>query len=116
MDRAKIVDYYLGKLNDKDVSIFDVRQELEKNNIDEQEIKVIVKLVDSELRRKISSKSSGDKTTEIMWFGGVITVAGLILTIGTYTGLIEMGPYFLLAYGPILGGLSILFYGIGQKK
>ncbi|MBX2967025.1 MAG: hypothetical protein KF845_12845 [Cyclobacteriaceae bacterium] len=37
-------------------------------------------------------------------------------TIGTYTGLIEMGDYFSLTYGPILGGLSILFYGLGRRK
>jgi hypothetical protein len=116
MDRAKIVDHYLGRVNDKDFSIFDVRRELEKNNVDEQEIKVIVRLVDNELQRRIVSKSALVKSREIMWFGGVITTVGLILTLGTYTGIIEMGNHFLLAYGPILGGLSILFYGMSRKK
>lgn len=116
MDRAKIVDQYLSKINNKDFSIFDVRQELEKNNVDEQEIRVIVRLVDNELQRRITSKSAGDKSKEIIWFGGIITAAGLLLTIGTYTGIIEMGNYFLFAYGPILGGLSILFYGMGRRK
>lgn len=116
MDRAKIVDYFLGKLEDKNFSILDVRQELEKNNIDEEEIRVIVKLVDSELRRKITNKSSADSSREIVWLGGSITLAGLVLTIGTYTGLIDMGNYFVLAYGPILGGISILFYGRNRKR
>jgi hypothetical protein len=116
MDREKIVDHYLSKVNDKDFSIYDVRQELERNKVDEQEIKVIIRLVDNELQRRITSKSAVRKSKEIMWFGGVITTAGLILTIGTYTGVIEMGNHFLLAYGPILGGLSILFYGMGRIK
>ena len=116
MDRAKIVDYFLRKLEDKNFSILDVRQELEKNNIDEEEIRVVVKLVDSELRRKITNKSSADSSREIMWLGGSITLAGLVLTIRTYTGLIDMGNYFVLAYGPILGGISILFYGRNRKR
>jgi hypothetical protein len=116
MDRAKIVDHYLSKVNDKDFSVFDVRKELERNNVDEQEIKVIVRLVDNELQRRITGKSAVNKSKEIMWFGGVITTAGLILTIGTYTGAMEMGDHFLLAYGPILGGLSILFYGMGKRR
>lgn len=88
----------------------------EKNNIDEEEIRVIVKPVDSELRRRITTKSSADSSREITWLGGSITLAGLVLTIGTYTGLIDMGNYFVLAYGPILGGLSILFYGRNRKR
>jgi hypothetical protein len=116
MDRAKIVDFYIEKINDKDFSILNVRQELEKNNVDEQEIKVIVRLVDNEIQRRLKNKTTGDSSMELIWFGGIITAAGLIFTIGTYTGIIKMGNYFLLAYGPILGGLSILFYGLGKRK
>lgn len=116
MHRAKIVDYYIEKINDKDFSILGVRQELEKNNLDEQEIKIIVRLVDNELQRRLTTRTTSNNSKELIWFGGIITVAGLIVTIGTYTGLIRMGNYFLLAYGPILSGLSILFYGLGKRK
>lgn len=116
MERAKIVDYYIDKINDKDFNILNVRQELENNNVDEPEIKVIVRLVDNELQRRLTTKTASNNPKELIWFGGIITVAGLIVTIGTYTGLIEMGNYFLLAYGPILGGLSILFYGLAKRK
>lgn len=116
MDRAKIVDYYIEKINDKDFNILIVRQELEKNNVDEQEIKIIVRLVDNEMQRRLTTKATNDNSKELVWFGGIIAAAGLIFTIGTYSGIIKMGNHFLLAYGPILGGLSILFYGLGKRK
>jgi hypothetical protein len=34
MSRAKIIDYYLAKLNEADFEIYRVRQELEKNSVD----------------------------------------------------------------------------------
>ena len=116
MNRAKIVNYYVEKVNDKDFTILDARIELEKNNIEEQEIRIIIGLVDNELHRRVASKSRGGKPKELIWVGGVITAVGLIFTIGTYIGVIKMGNYFLLAYGPILGGLSILFYGLGRGR
>ena len=116
MDRAKILEQYLAKLDDKHFSIFDVRQELEKNKVEEEEIKVIMRLVDNELQRRTFSKSQGEKSKEIMWFGGVIFCLGLAITIGTFTGFIDMGNYFLVAYGPVLGGLSILMYGVGKRR
>ena len=116
MDRVKIVDYYLQKVNDTDFTILDIRRELEKNNVDEQEIRTIVRLVDNELQMRLVQKSTGDKSKELVWFGGIITALGLIVTIGTYTGVIRMGNSYLLAYGPILSGLAILFYGLGKRK
>ena len=116
MDRVKFLDYYLQKVNDTDFTILDIRRELEKNNVDEQEIRTIVRLVDNELQMRLVQKSNGDKSKELVWFGGIITALGLIVTIGTYTGVIRMGNSYLLAYGPILSGLAILFYGLGKRK
>lgn len=118
MDRAKIVDYYIQKIdeNGEEFTILEIRRELEKNNVDEEEIRIIVRLVDNELQRRLIDKSTGDRSKEMIWFGGILTAIGLIFTIGSYTGIIKMGNSFLLAYGPILGGLSILFYGRSRRK
>lgn len=116
MNRAKIVNHYLEKTVDQNFTILDVRQELEKGGIDEEEIRIIVRLVDNELQRRIVNSAQGDKAVGLVWLGGVLTAVGLIYTIGTYFGLIEMGSYFLLAYGPILGGISILLYGLGRRR
>ncbi|HEX5168089.1 MAG TPA: hypothetical protein VFW11_02875 [Cyclobacteriaceae bacterium] len=116
MDRAKIVDFYLQKLENKDFEIYQVREELVKNNIDEDEIKIIVKLVDNELQQRLRANAVGESSNELVWIGSILTAVGAGVTIATYTGAIDMGNSFLLTYGPFLGGLSILFGGIAKKK
>ena len=116
MDRAKIVDFYLQKINEKDFDISQVRKDLEKNNIAEEDIKAIVRLVDNELQKGLVNKPVSMAPTQLIIFGGIITAAGLIITIGTFTGLIDMGNSFLIAYGPILGGISLLLSGLAKRK
>lgn len=68
--------------------------------------------VDNEIHRRLAGKSKAGKVNATFLVGAVVTLIGLVITIGTYTGLINMGNYFLLAYGPILGGLAIMFGGL----
>jgi hypothetical protein len=117
MERAKIVDHFLAKVSsEKDFNIYEVRQELEKHNFEEEEIKQIVRIVDNELQRTHQIKSNNKKATDLMWVGAVLTVIGIGVTLGTYTGLLPMGNSFLITYGPFLGGLSILFGAMAKKR
>ncbi len=115
MDRASLVDYYLSKIDNTDLDILEVRQEMERNGIPEEEIKIVVRLIDNEIQRKLAGKSRAGKVNANFLTGGVVTLIGLIITIGTYAGLIDMGSYFLLAYGPILGGLAMMFGGLKRE-
>ena len=116
MDRVKIVDYYLSKINDRNFNILQVRQEREKHCFPEEEIKVVVRLIDNAMHRKLAEKAATGKANLQVWLGGVVTLAGVVITVGTYTGLINMGNYFVLAYGPILGGLAIMVGGFGKGR
>lgn len=116
MDRAKIVDYYIQKIENKDFEIYQVREELTKNNFEEEEIKIIVRLVDNELQRRLRTKASDSNSNELIWIGATLTAIGAGVTIATYTGIIDMGNSFLITYGPFLGGLSILLGGFAKKK
>lgn len=116
MDRAKLVDYFLAKIHDKDFEIYQVRQELEKHNIEEDEIKVIVKIVDNAHQRLSLTKAGNSKANELIWIGLVVTIVSAGVTIGTFLGIINMGNSFLIAYGPFLGGIALLFTGLAKKK
>ena len=116
MDRAKLVDFFMAKIHDKDFEIYQVRQELEKHNIDEEEIKVIVRIVDNAHQRLSLTKAGNSKANELIWIGLVITIVGAGITMATYLGVINMGNSFLIAYGPFFGGLGILFAGLAKKK
>ncbi len=116
MDRARIVEYYLSKIDDKHFTILEARQEMETQGIAEDEIRVIIRLIDNALHRKLAEKSRAGSVNLAVWVGGVITCIGLVLTVGSYTGLIDMGSYYLVAYGPILGGLAIMFGGFNKTR
>jgi|SRR5690606_15753971 len=115
-DRAKIIDHYLQQLDNPDFEITQVRADLERNNFDEEEIRVIVRLVDNELQRRQLTGSRNKQAGELIYVGGILTALGAGFTIATYTGLINMGNSFLLVYGPFLGGLSILVAALTRKR
>lgn len=116
MDRAKIVDFYIAKLDEPNFEISSIRPELEKNDFEEEEIRTIVKLVDNEAQRRLFTKASNSKSKELIWVGAFLTIFGAIITIGSYTGLIDMGNSYLIAYGPFFGGLATLFVGLSKNK
>ena len=111
-----MVDYYIQKLEEEDFQIIQVRQELERNNVDDQEIKVIVSLVDRELQKRQVLKAKDRRSNEFLWLGAVLMFLGAGITLGTYMGLIDMGNSFLIVYGPFLSGLSTFVYGIAAKS
>lgn len=115
-DRSKIVDFYLQKVTEKGFEISEVRKDLERNKFDEAEIKVIVRLVDNELQRKLLTITQNKRANDLVSVGAILTLVGATVTMATYTGLIEMGNNFLLAFGPFFGGLSILVIGLARKK
>ena len=115
-DRAQIVNFYLQKISNNDFEILDIRKDLERNNFDEEEIKIIVRLVDNELQRRLLADTTNKRSIDLVYIGAVIALVGLIVTVGTYTGMINTGNSFLIAYGPFFGGLSILFAGLAKKR
>lgn len=116
MERAKVINYYLQKVNDKNFDLYDVRKELEKNNIEDDEIRIIVRLLDNEIQRRLLQGAHRDKSKEIIGIGAVLTLGVLAFTIGTFTGILNTGDSFLIVYGPVVAGILILVGGFSLRK
>jgi hypothetical protein len=116
MNSDKIIDFYLERINSKDFDLYSARQEMTKNNIPEDEIKSIIRILDSEMQKQMILTHENKKATNIVLVGIVLASIGAGITIATYTGIIPMGDSFLLTYGPFLGGLSIIFGGLVKKR
>lgn len=114
-ERDRVVGFFLKKLDEKNFDISQVRRDLEKENYDENEIKVIVKLVDNEIQRRLFARANYSKSMDLVKIGAVLTLIGLAITIGTFLGLIPMGNSFLIVYGPILAGISLIVSGWSKK-
>ncbi|KYG75074.1 hypothetical protein EV198_0394 [Roseivirga ehrenbergii] len=116
MSRAKLIDYYIEKSQSPDFQIDQIRKELEPNNIPEEDIRAIVKLVDNHILNSAFTKNSKNRSTELIIAGAILALLGVGVTIATYTGLINLGDNFLVVYGPFFGGVSMLFGGLAQRK
>lgn len=116
MSRAKLVDYYIEKSRQEGFEIDQIRKELEGRGIPDEEIRAIIRLVDNQLQNELLTKSDNSKSNELFWAGLVIAIIGAAITIGTYTGVIYMGDSFLFVYGPLFGGLSLMFGGWAKRR
>jgi len=112
----KIIGHFLNQIDDKDFDLSHVRKVLEKENYPESEIREVIKELDNVLQLRAFEKSNRSNADNLIIVGVVQTVFGLVVTLGTFTGLIPSGNSFLLAYGPILGGISILVSAYFSKK
>lgn len=111
MSRAGLVDHYLEKSKEPDFEIDLIRKELSSNNVDEEEIRAIVRVVDSDIQRRELTKSTRNKSKELIGIGALLTFVGVGITAGTYMGLIPSGNSFLIVYGPFIGGVSLMLGG-----
>ncbi len=113
--KEEIINYYIQRFDEKDFEISQVRRDLEKRNVEPEEIKNIVRIVDEEFQRYIKFKSEKAKGDGMVWIGVFLMIVGVGITLLTYSGMIDLGNRFMLiSYGPFLGGLSLIF--IGQSK
>jgi hypothetical protein len=112
----KIIAHFLNRIDDKDFDLSHVRKVLEKEKYPESEIREVIKELDNTLQLRAFEKSNRSNADNLIIVGLVLTVFGLVVTVGTFTGLIPSGNAFLLAYGPILGGISISVSAYLSKK
>ncbi len=117
MSRSGLVDYYIRKVKEGNFEIDQVRKELVSNGASKEEIKAIVRQVDYYLQKRELSKTKKNHAKDFIGIGVVLSLVGVGITMGTYTEIIPSGNSFLIVYGPIIGGVSLLIGGwIEYKK
>lgn len=100
MSQSKLIAYYIEKSNDPNFSIDQIRKELEANNVADEEIRIIVRTVDNSIQLRALTGSVNKSSNDLIYLGAFFMILGAGITIGTYTGIINMGKSFVIAYGP----------------
>ncbi|GAA4829644.1 hypothetical protein [Algivirga pacifica] len=111
LTRADIIDHYLLKVIEEKLPLHKIRPELEEHHVPDEEIRIIVRFIDEELQRQVIKESRKKKSRALTRVGLFLVVVGMGITIATYTGWIDMGDEFLIAYGPVLSGMSLVMAG-----
>lgn len=103
--REEIVNACIEKRK-QGMDLSHIRKELKQANIDEDEIKVIMGLVDNYDRRTALKKAESAKKKEFFFAGLVLFIAGIALSFG-FTD----SNVIVLFYGAILSSLPMMGYG-----
>jgi hypothetical protein len=111
MDQNKMINYFIEKIERKEMEIDGIRKEMEKNNLPEEDIRAVVRAVDSELRNHISYQSHQNRGRQLKILGVIIASIGILLTVGTYTSVLPSGNSFFILYGPVIAGIGIYYKG-----
>lgn len=107
MDRKKMLDYCIEEArNGKDFG--ELRNELKQLGLDDQDIKEIIKFVDTQRINHAINNAKKKHKREYFLLGCFLIAIGLIVTLLTFLGLFEMGNTYLLSFSTILTGVALI--------
>lgn len=103
-NRAKTVDHFVEEVQAGRLELSGIRPKLEQENVPDEEIRIVFRLVDRQVQKGVLQVAENDRNRNMLYGGLILCGAGLVVTVGTYLGIFDMRGYYLVAYGPILGG------------
>lgn len=113
-NRAKTIKKYFEKIRDGEMELSGLREVLVSNGIETDEINVVIKQVDKRLIRNEIIAAENKRGKELFYVGIVVVVAGLLVTLLSFTSIMDLKGYGIITYGPICGGLVTAM--IGKSK
>ncbi len=114
-NRAKTIDYFVTEIMAGNLEFSDVRKKLSAKGVDEEEIKVIARVVDSELRNTALIKARDSQGKALFYGGLILSVLGGIILILALTGSI-MTNRIVVLFGPVIAGITLTSIGKSQMK
>jgi hypothetical protein len=116
--KEKIIEAYIDRIQKKEIEFDQIRKELESKSTDSSLITSIVKEVDDILLTQLALTDSGSKSKKLLIFGVAATAIGATLTFGSFIGLFSTSNQVvvMIAYGPLIGGISLIFAALRRKS
>lgn len=106
---SSIEEFVLQKLEGKSYS--DIRAQLRESGLSEQEVTSTIREIDKKVLHAEIEQGHKDQSRSWSWIGLILSIAGLLLTIGSNAGLILKGVPRLLVYSPFFAGILLMVYG-----
>lgn len=110
--RKEYVAEYCDKIRSGKLDYTKLRNVLESKIKNEEDISIIMERVDRDLKRAEIADLERTKGKQMFYGGLAIMIGGILITVGTYMGVIDLGDRFLIAYGPTLAGLGMALVGL----
>ncbi len=114
--KATAIDYFFNKIESNEMEFSEMRKKLESDGFEKDDINTIVRQVDNQLIKAEKLRGSHTMGRNLYYGGLFVALAGALLTIATYAGIINIGNRFLVLQGPMAVGLIIAFAGRTKMK
>lgn len=115
MTKHEIIEHYYHEVKNG-MSFETVRNQLSQSNFSPEEIKFIIREIDNSLIYNDFKKQDKSSRNEFLRLGIFLTGLGLLITISTFFGIVNLGNQFILAYGPIIAGISVIIYSKSARR
>ena len=112
----KTVEYFVNEIQSNRLRFSEVRKILEKGQMDPAEISIFVREVDRKVIQGVQTDSMNTKGKSMIIGGVLLCLVSLFLTIATYIGILGNGNVYVITYGPIAGGISLIMIGSTKLK
>ena len=110
----ELVDYYFEKKK-SGMDFSEIRKELKAKDLNDHEIKKIIKAVDS--KTLVYAQTSGKmKPQNIRLIGYALMLIGGVLTFAVYFKMLALGKYVFAAYGPVIIGYILVVIARRQQN
>ena len=100
----------------KGTDFSEIWKKLEIMNITDEHKKIIIRNIDNQILRENYFAVKKQRANEVFYSGLALTILGFLYTLSTYLGIIQMGNSFVIVYGPVIGGISLLVAGYNIKR
>ncbi len=107
MTEEELVEHYLEQKK-SGLDFSEIRKELSLNQIPEERIKEIVRKIDYRLLAEVQINNALNQRNTLRNIGIFLLVFGIGITVSTFLGWINMGESFVLVYGPIISGVTLI--------
>lgn len=116
--KEKLVDHYVSRIQKNEIEFDQIRKEMEAKNVDNDTISYVVRQVDQALRNDLTAFDTSGRANKLLFFGTVVSFFGTVLTLGSIFGWFSNSGNAVcaIAYGPMLGGIAMIFAALQAKK
>lgn len=117
-NRGEVIAQYVEAIQNDEITFSEVRKALQNQNINAKEINLVINQIDKRLQRQAAYKADNAMGSNLYYGGLAVLAFGLVLTLGTYTKIFNIGNYFIAAWGLIVGGafMAMRGYTLKDKK
>lgn len=105
--KEKIVSFYVRK-HKSGMSLIEIRNDLLKRKVLENHINEIIRLLDENILKNETEKTTNNKLKERIWVGYIIMVIGGLFGIAGFIKKEAVGNYYLFAWAPIIAGYLMI--------